>query len=307
MEEGLVGVGAGDLAVLAGADGGCDGDVAVSALGGEAALLAGDGLCLGVGVVGELEPFDGGGALLADVADDVRDGVGLVAEMAVGDVDDRHVAQTLAVACRRRLVQTSLHLRRYVCAAGKGARRGARLDVVTSDGLFILFLVGGALLGDVLKVLLVVVPVLDVLGELVLAESAHNVLHVVGLARDERAQVKNHSLCLVALAQDGRVGVLQLRELLLVALALALELLGNLLLQDKSLKGVITLLLCARQANSEARGVVLLLLDECRKTASFTLVVLDLGLEVGGLLRELLSEGLEFEELYCVSTWLIIR
>ena len=40
------------------------------------------------GVVGELEAFDGGGALVADVADDVGDGVGLVPEVAVGGVGD---------------------------------------------------------------------------------------------------------------------------------------------------------------------------------------------------------------------------
>ena len=55
-------------------------------------------------------------------------------------------------------------------------------------------------------------------------------LHVVGLAVDEGAEVEDDALGLVALAEDGGVGVLQGRELFLVAFAFAFELFGNLLL-----------------------------------------------------------------------------
>jgi hypothetical protein len=132
-------------------------------------------------------------------------------------------------------------------------------------------------------------------------------LHMMRLPTDKRAQVEDDALRLVALAQDSRVGVLQLRELLLVALALALELLGDFLLQDEGLEGVVALLLGSREADGEACAVVLLLLDEGCEAASFALVVLDLGFEVGGLLRELLGEGLEFKELLYISIRIKIK
>ena len=40
------------------------------------------------GVVSELQAFDGSGALVGDVADDIGDGVGFVAEVTVSDVGD---------------------------------------------------------------------------------------------------------------------------------------------------------------------------------------------------------------------------
>lgn len=274
---------------------------AMAALRRQPALLARDRLGLRVRVVRELQPLDGRGALLADVADDVRDGVGLVAEVAVRDVDDGHVAQALAVARAGGggVVEARLHFWGHVGAAGEGARGGARVGR-GGGGVCRCFRGGvagsAALLGDVLEVL-VVVAVLNVLCQLVLAESADNMLHMVSLAADERAQVKNNALCLVALAQDGGVGVLELGELLLVALALALEFLGDLLLQDESLEGVVALLLGAGEADGEAGAVVLVLLDEGGEAAGFALVGLDLGFEVGGLLGELFGKGLEFEEL----------
>src|SRR5690625_1720207 len=102
---------------------------------------------------------------------------------------------------------------------------------------------------------------------------------------------------LVALARDGAVGVVKLSKLLLVPLALTLQLLSNLLLENKSLKGVITLLLGAGEADGEAGVVVLLLVDETRETTVLPLVVLNLDLEVLRLLGELLGKGLELEEL----------
>ena len=43
----------------------------------------------------ELETLDGGGALFGDVADDVGDGVGLVAQVSVGNVDHAESAESL--------------------------------------------------------------------------------------------------------------------------------------------------------------------------------------------------------------------
>jgi hypothetical protein len=57
------------------------------------------------------------------------------------------------------------------------------------------------------------------------------------------------------------------------------------------------LFLRAGQADSEASGVILLLVDHDGKPAVLPLVVLNLDLEFLGLLCELLGEGLEFEEL----------
>jgi hypothetical protein len=71
------------------------------------------------------------------------------------------------------------------------------------------------------------------------------VLHVVSLATDQAAKMKHNALSLVTLSENGDIGVLELRKILLVALALTFELLGNLLLENKSLKGIVTLLLSA--------------------------------------------------------------
>src|SRR2546423_6119726 len=109
--------------------------------------------------------------------------------------------------------------------------------------------------------------------------------------------MKHHTLGLIALASDGMVGVFQSGQLLSVALALALEFFGNLLLQHKCLEGVVSLLLGSRETHGEAGSVVLLLIDEGCKAAILALVGLDLGLEVLSLLGELLGKGLELEEL----------
>lgn len=122
-------------------------------------------------------------------------------------------------------------------------------------------------------------------------------LHVVRLAADQAAQVQDHALGFVPLAQDRDVGVLERAELFLVALAFALELLGDFLLQDERFEGVVSLLFGAGEACCDACCVVLLLVDEACETSVFALVSLDLDLEVLGLLRELFGECLELEEL----------
>jgi hypothetical protein len=121
--------------------------------------------------------------------------------------------------------------------------------------------------------------------------------HVMSLARDEAAQVHDDPLGLFPLADDVLVGLLERDQLLLVALPLALELLGNLLLEDKRLQGVVALLLGARETDAEAGGVVLLLVDERREAAILPLVGLDLDLELLRLLGELLGKCLELEKL----------
>ena len=120
---------------------------------------------------------------------------------------------------------------------------------------------------------------------------------MVVLARDQAAQVQHDPAGLVALPGDRHVGVLEGVQFLPVPLALPLQLLGDLLLQDKGLKGVVTLLLRASEANRQPGGVVLLLVEETSQTAVLALVALDLDLEVLGLLGECVGKGLEFEEL----------
>jgi len=91
--------------------------------------------------------------------------------------------------------------------------------------------------------------------------------------------------------------VLESRELFLVALAFALELLGNILLEDKRFEGIVSLLLSAGQTDGKASGVIFLLLDKRCKTAIFALVSFDLDFQLLGFFCELFCKGLEFEEL----------
>ena len=53
-------------------------------------------LGLGISIVSKLKSFDGGSALLRDVADDVSNGVSLVAEMAIGDIVRKNVPLLVA-------------------------------------------------------------------------------------------------------------------------------------------------------------------------------------------------------------------
>lgn len=122
-------------------------------------------------------------------------------------------------------------------------------------------------------------------------------LHVVSLPVDEAAEVENHTSRLVALAEDGVICVLESGELFLVALALSLELFGNVLLEDKRLESIVTLLLCAIETLGEASSIALLLLDERRKAAVFAFVSLDFDFELLCLFGKLFGKSLEFEEL----------
>lgn len=120
---------------------------------------------------------------------------------------------------------------------------------------------------------------------------------MVSLTTNQAAEMENNTLCFIALAKNSTVGVLQRRKLLLVAFALALKFLGNLLLENQCFEGIVTLLLCARETCGEARRIILLLINEDIKASVFTLVVLDLDLKILSLLGQLFSESLEFEEL----------
>jgi hypothetical protein len=95
--------------------------------------------------------------------------------------------------------------------------------------------------------------------------------------------------------------VLQRAELLPVPLALPLELLGELLLENKRFEGIVTLLLGTREADREPGVVVLLLVEETCQTAVLALVGLNLDLEVLRLLGEGVGKGLEFKELCRVN------
>lgn len=139
---------------------------------------------------------------------------------------------------------------------------------------------------------------LDLGGELVgRRQRLDEVLHVVVLARDQAAQVQHDAARLVALPGNRDVGVLKRVELLPVPLALPLELLGDLLLENERLERVVALLLGSGEADRQPRGVVLLLVEEAAQAAVLALVAFDLDLEVLRLLGEGVGEGLEFEEL----------
>ena len=83
----------------------------------------------------------------------------------------------------------------------------------------------------------------------------------------------------------------------MVALAFSFQFLGDFLLEDERLEGVVALFLGSRETESEASGIVLLLVDKRGESAVLALVILDLDFEFGRFLRELFGECLEFEEL----------
>lgn len=105
-------------------------------------------------------------------------------------------------------------------------------------------------------------------------------LHMMVLAVNEAAKVENNTLGVVALTGKGGGGVLESRDLLLVALSLTLQFLGNLLLENESLESVITLFLGAREAESETSSIILLLINKTSKSAVLALVVLNLDFEL---------------------------
>jgi hypothetical protein len=123
------------------------------------------------------------------------------------------------------------------------------------------------------------------------------VLHVVALTLDQAAQMHHNTLSLVALTGKSACGVLHGGKFLDVAFPLTLEFLGNLLLENQGFESIVALLLRAGQAEGETSSIVLLLVDETRKTAILPLMTFDLDLEFGGLLGELFGKRLEFEEL----------
>lgn len=241
-------------------------------------------LSLYLGIVGELKTLNGSGALLADVPDNVGNCVGLVSQVAVSNIDNAHVAESLAVS--HSVGQTSLD----ICVRVIGS---------TSLISILIFALSFGVFDNVFKIIAVlIITTLNVVSELgALADRTDNVLHVVSLATDQAAEMKNNTLSLVTLSEDSAVGMLKCGELLLVALAFTLKLLGNLLLENKRLESIVTLLFSTREASSEASSIVLLLINETSKTPVLALVVLNLNLKILRLLCKLLSERLEFEEL----------
>jgi hypothetical protein len=124
---------------------------------------------------------------------------------------------------------------------------------------------------------------------------------MVSLTADQAAKVKNNALSLVTLSEDGGIGVLESSEFLLVALALTLKLLCNLLLKNKGFESIVTLLLSSREAGGKTSCIVLLLVNETSEASVLTLVVLNFDLKVLSLLGQLFGESLEFEELKGIS------
>ena len=128
-------------------------------------------------------------------------------------------------------------------------------------------------------------------------------LHVVSLPVNEAAEMENHASRLVALAEDGRICVLESGELFLVALAFSLELFGDVLLEDKRFESIVALLLRIVETLCEASSIIFLLLDERCEAAIFAFVSLDLDFELLCLFGKLFSESLEFEELPIVLVY----
>ena len=123
----------------------------------------------------------------------------------------------------------------------------------------------------------------------------------MSLPVDEAAEVENHTSRLVALAEDGVICVLESGEIFLVTLALSLELFGNVLLEDKRLESIVTLLLRTVETLGETSSIALLLLDERCEAAVFAFVSFNFDFELLCLLGKLFGESLEFEELQMVS------
>ena len=119
----------------------------------------------------------------------------------------------------------------------------------------------------------------------------------MSLPVDGAAEMEDHTSGLVALAEDCFIRVLESGELFLVALALSLELFGDVLLENKRFESIVALLLCTVETLGETSGIVFLLLDERCEAAILAFVTLDLDFELLSLFGELFSESLELEEL----------
>lgn len=109
--------------------------------------------------------------------------------------------------------------------------------------------------------------------------------------------MENYTSRLVALAEDGRICVLESGEFFLITLAFSLELFGDVLLEDKRFESIVALLLRIVETLCEASSIIFLLLDERCEAAIFAFVSLDLDFELLCLFSKLFSESLEFEKL----------
>lgn len=246
-----------------------------------------------LGILCELQALNGGLALFRNVADDVRDRVRLVLEVTVRDIDEclrRHASARESEVLDEPgigLLHACFCITVSVISSQNRLGAGRKYPTL-SDSRGLDLLLGGK-------------AGLDFGSQLVGGrQRLDEVLHVVVLARDQAAQVQDHAAGLVALPDDGHVGVLQSVELLPVPLALPLQLFRNLLLEHKRLQGVVTLLLGARQAVRQPRSVLLLLVKEAPKAPVLALVALNLDLELLSLLGECIGKCLELEELYGV-------
>ena len=265
----------------------------------------------GVDAAREMEPLDRSGTLLRDVPNDVGDGVGLVLQVPIGDVGQAHLRSGPDVqrAAEESPLELGLNAFGVHQLAVRGAGAAVRPRLGAPEAVQARATHGRRRRlgrGLVLVLVLVLLPRRHRLGPVVLgvvrelggpAQRADNVLHVVSLSVDEAAQVHDDALGLLLLTQHRRVLPLERRQVLLVLLPLALELLGDLLLQQQRLERLVALLLRAVEPVREPGRVVLVLLDEAREATVLALGLLNLDLEVLRLFGELLDEDLEFEEL----------
>lgn len=143
-------------------------------------------------VLGKLQAGNGSGTLLTDVPNNIGNGIGLVTEMTVRDIGHAECRDALVLAGLHHIfldLWNGLLLSLTIC--------GARWDLV------VLFLL------DIFRS--VRVALTDILRKLwCIAQRTNNVLHMVGLAIDEAAEVNDNTLSFVALTREVGVCVLEL-------------------------------------------------------------------------------------------------
>ena len=217
-------------------------------------------------VVSQVQTFNGGSTLIANIADDVSNGVSLVSKMTIGNIG--HAEAIATRVARKRGEEPRLHFWSDFLVVDFGVLAGACIRDWTARLLKKVGVVIGSIAACdgfvVLDVLgQVFVSLLNVVAEFgSVVKGAHNMLHVMSLSVDETAKVQNYTAGFVTLARNRRFRVLESGDLLHVAFALSLELFRNVLLKDKRFESIVPLLLCAVEALGKACSVIFLLLDE---------------------------------------------
>lgn len=159
-------------------------------------------------VVGELKAFDGSSALVADIADDVGNSVGLVAEMAIGGIGNGEARAWFGTDEGRE--KAGFHFwSDLLISQGRGAWAVCTLSFINAGKTFrgSCRAFDGGVFNVFRHVFVAVANVSVELGSLL--EGLDNVLHMMGLTVDESAEVEHNALGFIPLTSDGGVGVLK--------------------------------------------------------------------------------------------------